>query len=1015
MKIVLINNSDRRCDNRAMDLKTDQNKPDLDKPDLNRSDLNKPDLNRSDLKNPDLKKSKLKKSDLGPVAAVGAITLRALERLRTAGVVVQESASASMQTLAMVSDFAIDTLIRQPDLLSRLCADSTAALPVPVLDPALRQEWPAMLRRYRSAESTRLIWRDVIEGANVDEILAGSTRLAESCLRIGLEALEAEFVQRHGELRNPDGAPQRLVVFGLGKLGGGELNFSSDIDLVYGYAEEGESTGPRVVSAQDYFARLGQQLAKLLDEVTGDGFCHRVDLRLRPFGNAGRVALSFAAMEQYFQREGRDWERYAWQKARPVAGDCAAGDRLLATLRPFVYRRYLDYGALDGLRAMKTAIAAEVARKELADDIKRGPGGIREIEFLAQALQLIRGGREPILQERRLVPALQALVAVRQIDSPTGTALINAYRFLRQLENRLQMLRDAQTHRLPDTASDRLRIAQGLGFAEWDELRTELDGHRQRVATEFQALLTPRRRQREPIALAAYWRGLGVDSDATVLADAGYVDAAGLHALLGDFAGMPGVRGLSDASRARLDRVMPALLQTAAGSVQPDAALRRVIALLHNILRRGSYLGLLDEQPAALARLVDALARSALLAERIAAHPLLLDELLDARQSGPMPGREELRAECEQAVLGLDDDVEASLRALNERRQALSFRIGLATLDCRQHAAESARQLAWLADAVVGIVLRLAQGEIARQHGSIPGARFAILGYGSLGGEELGFGSDLDLVFLYSVGTASVDSEPASGQGPDTASAAAVSDGARPLDAQHWFARLAQKIVALLGSETGAGRLYQVDVRLRPDGASGLLVSSLTSYADYQRERAWTWEHQALIRARCVAGDASLCADFEHVRGAVLARSRDQTQLRVDVADMRRRMRTELDRSDATTLDLKQGAGGLVDLEFLLQGLVMSAAARYPNLLRPRATPMLLDQLKQAGLLDASTVDALRSAHAVLVDAGLRCTLDRRGRLTARTPVIVAAGAAIAAAVRTQQFDFDAQTNVADQ
>ena len=394
-----------------------------------------------------------------------------------------------LQRIAVASDFAIDTLLRQPSLLAHLAVDDGAAmLPPPQLTADNRSEWPSLLRRFRSAASTRLIWRDVLGLDDVDATLAGSTRLAEICLQSALAALEAEFVQRFGTVRATDGTAQRLVVFGLGKLGGGELNFSSDVDLVYAYPQDGESDGPRALAAEDYFARLGQQLAKLLDEATADGFCHRVDLRLRPFGNAGRVALPFAAMESYFQREGRDWERYAWQKARPVAGDSEAGERFLQTLRPFVYRRYLDYGALDGLREMKAAIAAEVARKELADDIKRGPGGIREIEFLVQALQLIRGGREPLLRERRLLPALQALVDAGHIAADTGVALAGAYRFLRRLENRLQMLRDAQTHALPEDAAGshapraRTRLS-GLGL----RCATRSMNSARRVTAEFEA------------------------------------------------------------------------------------------------------------------------------------------------------------------------------------------------------------------------------------------------------------------------------------------------------------------------------------------------------------------------------------------------------------------------------------------------------------------------------------------------------------------------------------------------
>lgn len=928
-----------------------------------------------------------------PNAPLDALVQRGLARLRglspqVAGWLQDAAFAARVGAVIEASDFVLDTLRRQPGLLEQFANDDgAAALALPVLAANDPVSWPGRLRRYRTAESTRLVWRDVHGFDDVDAILAASTRLAETCLQLGLAALEQEFEQRHGQVRSASGEVQRLVVFGLGKLGGGELNFSSDIDLVYAYPEGGESDGLRPLAAEDYFARLGQRLAKLLDEPTVDGFCHRVDLRLRPFGNAGRVALSFAGMDQYFQREGRDWERYAWLKARAVAGDIAAGEHWLLGLRPFVYRRYLDFTALDGLRAMKAAIAAEVARRELADDIKRGPGGIREIEFLAQVLQLIRGGREPLLRERRLLPALRALVATRQMADADAAALAYAYRFLRTLENRLQMLRDAQTHALPEDALDRMRLARSLGYADWAALRIALDAQRERVAAEFGELLAPRPRDAVPGALGQYWRSLPDAGEAQVLTAAGFADAAQADAALREFAQSNGVHGLSDSARTRLDRVLPALLDAAANSSQPDAALKRLLLLLHAILRRTSYLALLDEQPSALARLVDVVARSALLGERLALYPLLLDELLDTRVGGPLPTRNSLHAECEAALR--EEDTETALGALNERRLALSFRIALATLDGRQPAADSCRQLAWLAEAVVGVVLRIVQGELQAAHGQVPGGRFAVVGYGSLGGAELGFGSDLDLVFLYDAG-------------PD-----AVSDGPRSLEAGRWYARLAQKLVALLGAVTGAGRLYDVDVRLRPDGAKGLLVSSLASYRDYQRDRAWTWEHQALVRARGVAGDASLLEAFDAIRSQTLAQPRAVEALRREVDGMRLKMRAELDRSDAARFDLKQGEGGLVDLEFLLQYLVLQRAATHAALIAPRDTPGLIAAMLNSSLIDHPMADTLRQAHAAFVGEGLACTLDRRPRWVTESPAVTVARAQVRAAIVTQGLSFD--------
>lgn len=901
-----------------------------------------------------------------------------------------EAGVAKLQRLAIASDFAIDTLVRQPALLTRLLADDGAeAASPPALTADNRSEWPALLRRFRAAESTRLIWRDVQGLDDVEATLRGTTRLAEESLQRALAALEADFADRHGVMRDADGNAVRLVVFALGKLGGGELNFSSDIDLVYGYERDGESDGARALPAETYFARLGQQLAKLLDEMTADGFSHRVDLRLRPYGNAGRIAWSFAALEQYFQREGRDWERYAWQKARPVAGDIAAGERFLDLLQPFVYRKYLDFGALEGLREMKALIAAEVARKDLADDIKRGPGGIREIEFLVQALQLIRAGREPALQRRGLLASLGALVEVGQIAPEAGASLANGYRFLRRLENRLQMMADAQVYALPSAPGDRERLARGMGFDGFAALLEALDEVRGFVAGEFSALLAQRQKQHRPGDLAAYWKQLPDGGDADVLVDAGFTEANALDTQLRDFLRGATARQSSDIARARLDRVMPALIAASAAAAQPDAALRRVLALVQNILRRSSYLALLDEQPQALARLVDALSRSALLGDRLVRYPLLLDELLDTRSREAMPTAEEMRTACAAAVAHADGDIDHALRLLNETRQAISFRIALAALDGRQSASVSTRQLADLADAVLAQVHGIARAELLHAHGEVPGARFAMLGYGSLGGQELGFGSDLDLVFLY-------DAMPA-----------AESDGRRPLDAQRWFARLAQKIVGYLQSETAAGRLYEVDVRLRPDGSKAMLVTTLASFADYQRERAWTWERQALVRARCVIDEAGLCDDIGRIRDEVLATPHEADALRAEVIAMRQRMRRELDRSEVRVFDLKQGEGGLVDLEFLLQYLVLREGARHPAILAPRNSADLIAALDAADVLADEDAARLAAAHAVLLEAGLRCTLDRRKRLVEREGEVLQAAAAVAGVVRRAGLDFD--------
>ena len=892
--------------------------------------------------------------------------------------------AARLRKLLLVSDYAHERLLRDGALAAALDTD----IAPPHLAADHEAGWADALRRWRHAVSVQIAWRDANDLDAVEDTLAAASRLADDCCEIALRAVEGSHAARHGIARTAAGEAQRLIVFGLGKHGGCELNFSSDIDLVFAYREAGVSDGARPLDNEIYFQRLGQRLIQLLGEITPEGFVYRVDMRLRPFGTTGRLALSFAAMEHYYQREGRDWERYAWIKARPVAGDIEGGERLLETLRPFVYRRYLDYGAFEGLRDMKALIEAEVQRRDLAEHLKLGPGGIREIEFIVQLQQLIRAGREPDLRLRGLLPALRRLRDDGHLPAESADALERAYCFLRRLENRLQMLREEQTHSLPEDAALRERIASGLGYAGWDALAIELEAHRRAVGEEFARVFEARARgRREPGALAGYWRQIEHAPDPQVLSEAGFGDAVALHARLQEFAQSSPLRALPPRTRSRLDRVLPALLEAAARGAHPDAAAERALALVHAVLRRSSYLALLDEQPSALARLVEVMASSAWMAERVCAHPLLLDDLLDARvDAGPLT-RDELDDALARALAhaGEDDD-EARLLALNEFRQSHSFRIALATVLQRQPAVPGTRQLAWIAETVLRAALPAVYDDLARAHGRLPeGAGVAVLGYGSFGGEELGFGSDLDLVFLY-----------------DAAFASAESDGARPLDTARYHARAVQKLISMLAILTPAGRLYEVDPRLRPDGAKGLLVSTLQSFSDYQRERAWTWEQQALVRARPIAGEATVAHAFAQVRADVLARPREAAQVRSDVAAMRARMRPELDRSDARLFDLKQGEGGLVDLEFLLQAGVLSCAAQHPGVLQATRTPDLIDALAEAAWFDATVAAALGAAHGELLERSLACTLDARPRLVAHDGTLDAARSAIRAAYRAR-------------
>ena len=899
-----------------------------------------------------------------------------LARCREADVPYHDDAGVAehVQCVLLASDFAHTGFLREPELLGAdslaMMSDPRHADARPLSLETLTDDASAMraLRRYRRRESIRLIWRDVNGLDSVAETIAGSSALADVCLAAAYAFAEKALTQRHGFPRSESGERQRLIVLGLGKLGGGELNFSSDIDLILAYPENGMSDGAHAIANETWFARCGQSLAKLLGEITVDGFAYRVDLRLRPFGSAGRVALSFAAMEQYYQREGRDWERYAWIKARPVAGDLVAGKRLVQTLRPFVYRRYLDYTAFSGLREMKALIDSEVARKDLSQHLKLGPGGIREIEFVVQLLQLIRGGREPSLREPGLLSALTACERLGALSSASAKTLRESYLFLRRIENRVQMLRDEQTHDLPNETIDRERMAAGLGYAGWAELYADIARTRNAVSEEFSSVLAPTQPRVddavEAMPTTDFWQRLAAgESSSTELQALGFENAPALHAQFAALVANPAARSLAGKTRARFDRLMPRLLGDAAASAAPAPALERLLRLVQTVLRRPAYLVLLEEQPAARARVVALFADSALLAERVIAHPLLLDDMLGANASGQAA----LSSGIERRVAHVPvDDDEKEIEVLQEEKQSATFRLGLNYRQTHDAVAAS-RALSDAAEVIIDRVAALAERDVARRHGRLDGGGVAVIGYGSLGGAELGFASDLDLVFVY-------DGELAQSE----------SDGERPLEGSRYSARIAQRIVHWLTTQTHAGKLYDVDIRLRPDGGKGLLVVSLDAFEEYQRERAWIWETQALVRARAICGDEQLCRRFRTARDTLLTRRRDTGEVRTQIASMRQRWRAERDRSSAVMLDLKQGAGALLDIEFILQTIVLLHAHEKPQLLGSGNSAALIELARASGVLDAEAREALAAAHSVFLGRSLDCTLDMRPRIVPR-------------------------------
>ena len=789
----------------------------------------------------------------------------------------------------------------------------------------------AALRILRRHVFLHTLLRDLTGRAPLVEVVGAVTALAECALRAAVTVHTRALAAVHGSPTGGEtGAIQELVVIAMGKLGGGELNVSSDIDLVFAYPEEGETTGPRRVSNREFFDRLGQRLIAAISHVDANGYVFRVDMRLRPYGDSGPLTVSYAALEQYLVTQGRAWERYAWLKARPLSG--CRHDELEALVTPFVYRKYLDYDAYEGLRGIHRQIREQERRKDYATDIKLGAGGIREIEFVVQALQIVRGGREPALRSAGTLPALAAL-ADRGVIAPHAVSVLrDGYLFLRRLEHRLQYRDDRQTQTLPDDPAEQALLAEAMSFSSGDRFAEALARIRNDIARQFNAVFqapddAPATSDRDD-AFEALWDE--PEASAAVLAelaDAGFADPADVVETLVRIRSSRRYLQLPALSRERFDRLVPRLIATAvthrAHGASPDAVIKRLLALLEAVSGRSAYLALLIEHPPLLPRLAELMGASAWAADYLTRRPLLLDELLDARLLLTEPDWPAWRAELERLLATHGADAETAMDALRHFQHAQTFRLLAQDLAGQMTVERLADHLSALADTILDATLRQCWQQMRGPDAAAP--RFAIIGYGKLGGKELGYASDLDLVFLYDEG--------------EDADAA-----------QELYARLAQRINTWLSSATGAGRLYETDLRLRPDGAAGLLVSSVTAFDRYQREQAWTWEHQALTRARFVAGDAAIQLAFDATRDAVLRAPRDPAALARDVVDMRARMAAG--HANRTTLfDLKHDAGGMVDIEFAVQFIVLAHAHAYAQLTRNAGNIALLQMAGDAGLL----------------------------------------------------------------
>jgi [glutamine synthetase] adenylyltransferase / [glutamine synthetase]-adenylyl-L-tyrosine phosphorylase len=841
-------------------------------------------------------------------------------------------------------------------------------LPVaPQAAPIAKDDLMAVLRAFRQREMMRIAVRDLCGWADLDNVLADLSALADTVIDVALEALYVQKVVLWGTPGEVDGKPQQLVVIGLGKLGARELNFSSDVDLMFAYAADGQTRGGArgSVDHAEFFTRLCRDLIQVIGMLTADGFVFRVDARLRPYGDAGPLVMTFDRLEDYYQEQGREWERYALIKARIVAGDLSSGKQLLNRLGPFIFRRYLDFGAFDGLREMKARIAQEVRRKGLEDHVKLGSGGIREIEFFGQMFQLIRGGIDVDLQIRPIRQVLAVLVKKNYIPAPAGEVMDQAYLFLRKVENRLQQWADQQVHQLPTERVARLRLAAAMGFDQWSAFERQLDAHRQQVHIHFNDLLaSDKERQgagdpeKEILEqLEGYWQGVSGDEQSRkLIARLGYQSHSAVKHQVAALKEDRALQMLSRIGRERLNRLLPLVLHAVGKAEQPDLVLGRVFDLIRGIQRRSSYLALLLENPATLTHLVQLVGASPWIAKFLSLHPVLLDELLDPRNLYRPPGRRELADELEQRMTGVDpDDLEYQMEVLRVFKQVNVLRVAASDITHVLPLMKVSDHLSDIAEVVLEAVVDRCFQKLAAKHGTpgciMPhgpcGRGFAVIAYGKLGGLELGYKSDLDLVFLHA------------------AESGSTSGGSRPLDSAQFFSRLGQRVLHMLTTHTGAGVLYEVDMRLRPSGASGMLVSHIEGFGAYQRDAAWTWEHQALIRARAIIGDPVLQARFDAIRHDILTRPRDPRQLREQVADMRRRLRKEQPREGRARFDLKHGAGGILDIEFIVQYLILKNAHRCPAIVRWTDNVRLLQALNESGILDDNTAFGLRRAYLI--------------------------------------------------
>jgi glutamate-ammonia-ligase adenylyltransferase len=918
------------------------------------------------------------------------------------------------KTCAIHPSFLIE-LVQTGVLFSPMGDDALAAFEAAITDCKTDLELDKTLRQFRNKAMIRIIWRDLNRSAPMRDITGELSRFADAAIQLTANYHYRELEKMYGTpIGNESGVAQPLLVLGMGKLGARELNVSSDIDLIFTFPESGSTNHEsRVLSNQEFFTKLGQKLINSLDKVTADGFVFRVDMRLRPNGQSGPLVLNFAGMEDYYQTQGRDWERYAMIKARTVAAaqgsinidDYIKGERkyLRTMLQPFTYRQYIDFSAIESLREMKGLIARQVQRKGMNLDVKLGEGGIREVEFVVQVFQLIRGGREARLRQRQVLKLLPILEEENYLPPGAGSALAEAYEFLRNTEHAIQGYQDRQTQALPTDELGQLRLAWVMGFENWDAFFAVLSTYRKRVNHEFKAVIAePENKEAVDTDAIQVWRGLweaSIQSGAISAEDAQQLvngqqleNPEDLLKLLHDLRENRSVVNMQASSRSRLDDFVPRLLMMICEHAERGELMipfvdtfKRIMPLVESIARRSAYLVLLVENPIALHQLVKLCAASPMIAEQLAKYPALLDELLTPVNLYFSPDddheriKASLRDDLRREMLRLEwEDLEGHMEVLRYFRAAHGLRVAAGEVSGTLPLMKVSDYLTFIAEVILEHVLQLSWEHLVARHGRPQRAEgvadlspdFIVVGYGKLGGIELGHGSDLDLVFIHNA-DASLSTE-------------GLADGKGAIDNLTFYARLGQRIIFILNTQTAAGKLYEVDMRLRPSGNSGMLVSTLSAFERYQQKDAWTWEHQALVRARVVAGSSDLAEKFDQVRLAILHQQRDLPKLRQEVSDMRHKMRDQLGsdakskRENTALFNLKQDAGGIVDIEFMVQYAALAWAYQAPKIVQYTDNIRILGSLEEAGLLDATSVAQLIAAYKAYRSTGHRLALQQQ-------------------------------------